>query len=192
LDANPIGRASPAPPCCLVVAVSACLGLAVAGTACEATRVPPERPAPGVLAATTAPAAPTTLAGVRIHGGPELRLLTQRALERLLSTQVGARLRERLESGTLAGPLTIELNLRGDDFTAYRVPGEEIGETVVFDPWTLPNVETQRGLLPATRETVLAHELGHAVLKLETEDDVIREVENPLRQELGLPLRVRF
>jgi hypothetical protein len=119
-------------------------------------------------------------------------LLTQRALERLLSTQVGARLRERLESGTLAGPLTIELNLRGDDFTAYRVPGEEIGETVVFDPWTLPNVETQRGLLPATRETVLAHELGHAVLKLETEDDVIREVENPLRQELGLPLRVRF
>jgi hypothetical protein len=129
---------------------------------------------------------------IRIHGGAELRVLTRRALDRLFATRIGARVRERLDSGALAGPVTIELNLRGDDFTPYRVPGEELGETIVFDPWTLPLVDTELGRLPATRETVLAHELGHAVFKLRSEHEVIREVENPLRQELGLPLRVRF
>jgi len=100
-------------------------------------------------------------------------------------------MRERLESGEIA-PVTIELNALGDAFTRYHVPGEVIGETIAFDPLTLPLVDTELGRLPATRETVLAHELGHAVLKLRLEDQVIRDVENPLRAELGLPLRVRF
>jgi len=131
-------------------------------------------------------------ASVRIRGGPELSVLTRRSVDRLLATQVGARLRERLASGVLAGPVTIEINVRGEDFTRYRVPGEELGETIVFDPWTLPLVDTEAGRLRATRESVLAHEFGHAVLKLRSEDAVIREVENPVRLELGLPRRVRF
>lgn len=144
--------------------------------------VAPPPPLPPALAA---------LAAVHIHGDPALTLLTRRSLERVLSTRVGARACALLERPG-APPLTIELNLRGDDFTPYRVPGESLDETIVFDPWTLPTVETVEGREPATRETVLAHELGHALFKLRSEADVIREVENPVREELGLPRRARF
>lgn len=148
------------------------------------------------LVARPAQAAPTPdltdSAGIRIRGSAELGLLTRRALDRLLATHVGARVRERLASGVLPEPLTIEVNVRGDDFTPYRVPGRVLGETIVFDPWTLPLVETEQGPLRATRETVLAHEMGHAVFKLRSEDAVIQQVENPVRDELGLPRRTRF
>ena len=70
--------------------------------------------------------------------------------------------------------------------------GRELSPTVLFDPKAYPRVETEAGLRAAPPETVLAHELGHAVLGLMSEQDVIREVENPVRAELGLPLRVRF
>jgi hypothetical protein len=135
---------------------------------------------------------PSLTRSVHILGGAELAALTRSALERLFATRVGAHVHDRIESGALGGPLTIVLNLRGDDFTPYRVPGEELGALIVFDAWTLPLVDTEAGRIPATRETVLAHELGHAVLKLRSEEQVIREVENPVRAELGLPLRVRF
>ena len=116
----------------------------------------------------------------------------RRALERVLATQVGQRARARIESGALPGPLTIELNAERDNFTPYRVPGQELSETIAFDPASFPLVETQAGTRSAPPDTVLAHELGHAVFKLVSEEDVIREVENPVRAELGLPLRVRF
>ena len=130
---------------------------------------------------------------LRIRGG-DLRAaqITRGALEVLLATQVGARAREILRSGALPEPLTLELNERGDNFTPYRVPGRELGETIVFDPSSLSLVETEQGVLPATPETILAHELGHAVFKLRSEEDVIREIENPIREELGLPRRRRF
>lgn len=155
---------------------------------------PPPVPPPVAVAAVVAPVArpPALTRSVHILGGTELAALTRSALERLFATRVGARVRERIESGALGGPLTIVLNMRGEDFTPYRVPGEELGALIVFDAWTLPLVDTEMGRLPATRETVLAHELGHAVLKLRSEEQVIREVENPVRAELGLPLRVRF
>lgn len=129
---------------------------------------------------------------IRIVGDADLVALTRGALDRLFATRVGTSLRERLESDALPGPLVIELNLRGDDFTPYEVPGGELAETIVFDAWSLPEVETELGRVRATRESVLAHELGHAVLKLRSEEQVIREVENPIRVELGLPRRVRF
>lgn len=131
-------------------------------------------------------------AAIRLHGGPELALPTQLALERILETRVGARARAILEGRTLRSPVTIELNAHGDHYTPYRIPGEALGETIVFDPWSLPSVDTERGRQPATRETILAHELGHAVFKLRSEAEVIREIENPVREELGLPRRIRF
>jgi len=114
------------------------------------------------------------------------------ALERVLETSIGAKARELLESGTLAGPLTIELNRRGENFTEYRIPGRELGETIVFDPRSRPLVETERGRERAHPETVLAHELGHAVFKLTSEQDVIEAIENPVREQMGLPRRSRF
>jgi hypothetical protein len=150
----------------------------------------PQPPVAALLAPVVRP--PSLTGSVRILGGTELAALTRSALERLFATRVGSRVHERIESGALGGPLTIVLNLRGDDFTPYRVPGEELGALIVFDAWTLPLVDTELGRIRATRETVLAHELGHAVLKLRSEEQVIREVENPVRAELGLPLRVRF
>ena len=114
------------------------------------------------------------------------------ALDRVFATPTGARALERLHSGVLAGPLTIELNRRGANFTAYRVPGRELGETIFFDPSSRPLVETAAGRTPAYAETVLAHELGHAVFKLTSEQAVIDAVENPGRDELGLPRRSRF
>jgi hypothetical protein len=160
--------------------------------ACQLVAPPPT--APPSMAALVAPVVrpPSLTRSVHILGGTELAALTRSALERLFATRVGTDVRERIESGALGGPLTIVLNLRGDDFTPYRVPGEELGALIVFDAWTLPLVDTEVGRIPATRETVLAHELGHAVLKLRSEEQVIREVENPVRAELGLPLRVRF
>lgn len=132
-------------------------------------------------------------AGILIRGGADGGLpVTVHALERVLATATGERARELLASGALPGPLVIEVNHRGDNFTRYRVAGHDLGETITFDPGAFPLVETEGGTLPALPETVLAHELGHALFKLDAEDDVIREVENPVRAELGLPRRTRF
>ncbi len=114
------------------------------------------------------------------------------ALERVFATPTGALALERLASGALTGPLTIELNRRGANFTEYRVPGRQLGETIFFDPSSHPLVETALGREPAYAETVLAHELGHAVFKLTSEQEVIDAVENPVRVQLGLPRRSRF
>lgn len=114
------------------------------------------------------------------------------ALERVLATPVGVKARELLDAGVLAGPLVIDLNHRGENFTAYRVPGLELGETILFDPWSRPLVETERGREEAAPETVLAHELGHAVFKLTSEEAVIQAIENPVRAALGMPRRSHF
>ena len=145
----------------------------------------------------TAPAAvvPPSITGpgVVFRGGNAQALAIARgALERVLATPIGAQLRERLASAEFSGPLAIELNGRGDNFTPYRVPGRELGDTIYFDPSSGPAVETERGSEIAGAETVLAHELGHAVLKLISEQAVIDAVENPVRDQLGLPRRVRF
>ena len=145
----------------------------------------------------TAPAAiaPPPIAGptVVFRGGDAQRLaIAREALDRVFATPIGARVRARLASAQFSGPLAIELNTRGDNFTAYRIPGRELGETIYFDPSSGPPVETERGSETARAETVLAHELGHAVLKLTSEQAVIDEVENPVRDQLGLPRRIRF
>jgi hypothetical protein len=116
----------------------------------------------------------------------------RRALEHVFATPVGAEARERLVAGLLAEPLTIELNHRSDNFTAYRRAGRELGETITFDPDSHPIVRTERGLEPAQAETVLAHELGHAVFKLRSEQEVIDWIENPVRDRIGLPHRIAF
>jgi hypothetical protein len=130
---------------------------------------------------------------LRIEGGSDVEVpRVRRVLSRVLATRIGAKARARLESGDLQDPLTVLLNSRGDNLTRYRIAGHELSETIVFDPAAFPLVETEAGLRAAPPETVLAHELGHAVFKLASEDDVIREVENPVRADLGLPLRTRF
>lgn len=123
--------------------------------------------------------------------GPAV-LRARAALDRVLATPVGVKARELLDAGVLAGPLVIDLNHRGENFTAYRVPGLELGETILFDPWSRPLVDTEHGRLEAAPETVLAHELGHAVFKLTSEEAVIDAVENPIRAALGMPRRSHF
>jgi len=158
-----------------------------------------EWPAPRAMSVPSPAAGPgcaldgPELPGLRIRGG-DLRSerLARDALGVLLRTRVGVRAREIVRSGALPEPLTLELNARGDNFTAYRVPGRELGETIAFDPESHPLVDTEQGPLPATPETILAHELGHAIFKLHAEQDVMREIENPIREELGLPRRLRF
>ena len=128
---------------------------------------------------------------VVFRGGDAVGIgIARDALERVFATPTGALALDRLASGV--GPLTIELNRRGANFTEYRVPGRELGETIFFDPASYPLVETALGLEPAYAETVLAHELGHAVFKLTSEQEVIDAVENPVRDQLGLPRRSRF
>jgi hypothetical protein len=137
--------------------------------------------------------ASSSLPQLRIEGANDVEsAYVRRALSRVLATRVGARARERLLSGELPEPLTLVLNHGGDNLTRYRVAGRELSETIVFDPAAFPLVETEAGIRPAPPETVLAHELGHAVFKLASEEQVIREVENPVRAELGLPLRAHF
>ena len=137
--------------------------------------------------------APRTAPAVVFVGdaGPALPR-ARTALERVLATSVGVKARELLDTGVLGGPLVIDLNDRGENFTEYRVPGHELGETIVFDPWSRPLVDTERGRQEAAPETVLAHELGHAVFKLTSEQAVIEAIENPIREELGMPRRSRF
>jgi hypothetical protein len=150
-------------------------------------------PLPRAETAPQLPAADRLPPRVVFRGGDGAALgAARRALERVFATAVGAEARERLASGTLAGPLTIELNQRGENFTTYRLPGRELGETIAFDPDSRPLVHTERGREPARAETVLAHELGHAVFKLRTEREVIERVENPVREQIGLPRRVDF
>ena len=130
---------------------------------------------------------------VEITGGSDVDTpRVERALERVLATRVGLRAAELIDSGALGHPLHIELNANGDNHTIYRVPGVELSETILFDPFSFPLVQTQDGPRAAPPETVLAHELGHAVFKLASEEEVIRQVENPIREELGLPLRLHF
>jgi hypothetical protein len=139
------------------------------------------------------PAADLAPPRVVFRGGDATSVGTARAaLERVFETPVGAEARERIASGLLGNPLTIELNRRGENFTAYRLPGRVLGETIHFDPDSHPLVDTERGPEPARAETVLAHELGHAVFKLRTEQEVIERVENPVRERIGLPRRVHF
>ncbi|HXK21818.1 MAG TPA: hypothetical protein VMS55_03980 [Myxococcota bacterium] len=130
---------------------------------------------------------------VEITGGSDVDTpRVERALERVLATRVGLRAASLIDSGALGHPLHIELNAHGDNHTIYRVPGVELSETILFDPFSFPLVETQDGPRAAPPETVLAHELGHAVFKLASEDEVIQQIENPIREELGLPLRLHF
>jgi hypothetical protein len=131
---------------------------------------------------------------VVFHGESDAEALAiaRDALDRVFATPMGARALERMQSGALAGPLTIELNRRGANYTAYRVPGRELGETIFFDPSSRPLVDTASGREPARAETVLAHELGHAVFKLTSEQAVIDAIENPVRDALGLPRRSHF
>jgi hypothetical protein len=160
-------------------AIALASGLALAAAAAW-------RPAPAAVAPP-----PAAWPRVVYRGGDAQGLaIARNALEHVFATPTGAQLRERIAS--LSGRLAIELNARGDNFTAYRIPGRELGETIHFDPSSRPTVATERGSEVARAETVLAHELGHAVLKLTSEQDVIDAVENPVRDELGLPRRVRF
>jgi len=130
---------------------------------------------------------------LRIEGGSDVEVAhVRRVLARVLGTRVGAKARARLESGELREPLRVLLNSGRDNLTRYRIDGRELSETIVFDPAAFPLVETSAGTRSAPPETVLAHELGHAVFKLASEEQVIHEVENPIRAELGLPLRLRF
>lgn len=146
------------------------------------------RPAPAAVAPP-----PIAWPSVVFRGGDAQGLaLARSALAHVFATPTGARVRARIASGEFVRPLSIELNARGDNYTAYRVPGRELGETIHFDPSSRPTVQTERGSEIARAETVLAHELGHAVLKLTAEQEVIDAVENPVRAELGLPRRVRF
>ena len=115
----------------------------------------------------------------------------RQALERVFATAVGAEARGGSRRACSRGR-SIELNHRGENFTTYRLPGRELGETIAFDPDSRPLVHTERGREPARAETVLAHELGHAVFKLRTEREVIERVENPVREQIGLPRRVDF
>jgi hypothetical protein len=139
-------------------------------------------------------------AAVHRHGPPVLFMgddgpalpRARAALERVLSTPVGVKARELLDAGVLAGPLIIDLNHHGENYTAYRIPGRELGETIHFDPWSRPLVDTERGREEALPETVLAHELGHAVFKLVSEEAVIQAIENPVRQQMGMPRRRHF
>jgi hypothetical protein len=181
-------------------ALLAALGLGFAfgpGLARPPSPAPPAAPVAG-LASVNAPLLAAAMLRpppllVRLRGdagAPAER--TRAALARVLATRVGARARLLLESGWLPGPITIEVNHHGDHFTRYRVPGGELGETIVFDPDALPWVDTEAGLLRALPETVLAHELGHAVFKLVSEEAVIRAIENPVREDLGLPRRLHF
>src|SRR5262245_37685713 len=144
----------------------------------------------------SAPAAippPSAVPSVVFRGGDAQGLeIARSALTHVLATPTGIQLRERLASAQFSDPLAIELNARGDNYTPYRVPGRELGETIYFDPSSRPTVLTERGSETARAETVLAHELGHAVLKLTSEQEVIDAVENPVRDQLGLPRRVRF
>jgi hypothetical protein len=153
----------------------------------------PAPPGPEPPAATVRAAPPGTALRIRLRGGDAAAGQRAReALARVLATGIGKRARRIIESGALPGPVTIEVNDRGDQFTRYRVPGRTLGETIVFDPDRLPLVETDAGPLPALAETVLAHELGHAVFKLRSEEAVILAVENPVRDALQVPRRRRF
>jgi len=156
-----------------------------------ASATPGWRPAPAAVSARFPSLAASS--HVVFHGGDAAGSgIAREALERVFATETGALALQRLVSGAITGPLTIELNRRGANFTAYRVPGRELGETIFFDPSSHPLVETALGPEPAYAETVLAHELGHAVFKLTSEEEVIDAVENPVRDELGLPRRSRF
>ena len=116
----------------------------------------------------------------------------ERALAHVFLTKVGTQARARLVSGALPEPLTIVLNTHRDNLTLYRVAGRELSQTILFDPAAFPLVETDAGHAlgdgrdragPRARPRRLRHEAPRK--------QVIREVENPVRAELGLPLRTR-
>jgi RHS repeat-associated protein len=70
--------------------------------------------------------------------------------------------------------------------------------TVFVDICDFPKIPTTAGLLPITLPVLIGHELGHAWGYEDNNSptdplgDNVRMVENPIRQELGLPLRTRY
>lgn len=72
------------------------------------------------------------------------------------------------------------------------------GHTVFVDICEFPSIPTTASLKPITLPVLLGHELGHAwgyednVTATDPLGDNVRMVENPIRKELGLPLRTRY
>jgi RHS repeat-associated protein len=70
--------------------------------------------------------------------------------------------------------------------------------TVFVDPCEFPLIPTTAGSQPITLPVLIGHELGHAwgyednVNSQDILGDNVRMVENPIRKELGLPLRTRY
>jgi RHS repeat-associated protein len=70
--------------------------------------------------------------------------------------------------------------------------------TVFVDACDFPLIPTTAGMQPITLPVLIGHELGHAwgyrdnTTATDRLGDNVRMVENPIRQELGLPLRTRY
>ena len=84
-------------------------------------------------------------------------------------------------------------------YTITTIPGYPAqtfmnSQTISVDPNFNPVLYTTDGQQVASTEVILEHELGHAVTGLPDEGpiNVIDEVENPFRAELGLPYRIAY
>jgi RHS repeat-associated protein len=70
--------------------------------------------------------------------------------------------------------------------------------TVFVDICDFPLIPTTEGMQPVTLPVLIGHELGHAwgyednTTATDPLGDNVRMVENPIRHELGLPLRTRY
>jgi len=83
--------------------------------------------------------------------------------------------------------------MTNEDGENYHQPETDI---IMIDPNSHPLTDTTDGVLPASTESILAHEIGHAATGIgdtgEGNMDNVLYNENPIRKELGEPERTKY
>ncbi|AYQ56154.1 hypothetical protein MS2017_0409 [Bathymodiolus thermophilus thioautotrophic gill symbiont] len=102
----------------------------------------------------------------------------------------GTKRRAKMLSNTQS-PLVIDLSVKNRAYI-QNVPSD----TIYIDLNFHPKISTDSGGIPATTRRILSHELGHSVFG--ALDDGINRMnninlnENPIMNELGMPLRLEY
>jgi RHS repeat-associated protein len=129
---------------------------------------------------------------VSVDGGTDYQRAAVNAdIAKILNTPRGREMEEQIRGPWYwhGSPKTVHLNCNEND------GGEVGGDNLFIDPNFRPKILTNLGLLPASLDRIIAHELGHTLGAHDDGVDQMNNVrlnENPVAIALGEPVRVQY
>jgi hypothetical protein len=128
-----------------------------------------------------------------VTSDPRTAKILMEAYARLNTTKTGRALTGPLESSPIVYTIRPEHHRASYCAVANKVCGSSYA--VYIDPYNNPTVLTTAGMKPASKATVLVHELGHAAGMKDDGPSYMNNIvryENPIRRELGEPERTAY